>query len=192
VKGIVMTRLRNTDDSYGSLARSLHWLVAVLVFVQLGLGLYAAGLPFGLARLQWVSHHKSLGLAVLVLVLVRLAWRIADRPPPLPATMPRWQRAAASSTHRLLYAALIIAPLAGWLHASASGLSVSWFGWVQVPDLIAKRPEWADALKAVHRASVAVLGVLVALHVAGALQHALVARDGVVRRMLPGTGGRRA
>jgi cytochrome b561 len=146
-----MTQLRNTNDSYGIIAQSLHWLVAAFVFVQLGLGLYAAGLPVSLARLQWLSRHKSLGLAILALVLLRLAWRSMNRAPALPDSMPRWQRGAATTTHWLLYALLVLAPLAGWMHASAAGLSVNWFGLFQVPDLIPKQPELSELLKAVHR-----------------------------------------
>jgi cytochrome b561 len=180
-----MMQLRNTNKSYGIIAQSLHWLLAALVFVQLGLGLYAAGLPVSLARLQWLSRHKSLGLAILVLVFLRLAWRSMNRPPALPDSMPRWQRGAAATTHWLLYALLVLAPLAGWMHASAAGLSVNWFGLFQVPDLLPQQPELSKLLKAAHRVCVALLALLVLGHVGVALRHALVLRDGVMHRMLP-------
>lgn len=167
------------------MAQSLHWLVAVLILIQFGLGFYAARLPVSLARLQWLSHHKSLGLAILALMLVRLAWRATNRPPPLPDSMPRWQRKAAAAIHGLLYACLLLAPLAGWMHASAAGLSVNWFGLLPVPDLLPKQPEWSEFLKAVHRVSVALLGLLLLGHVGSALRHAFVLRDGIVQRMLP-------
>lgn len=167
------------------IAQLLHWLVAALVFVQLGLGLYAASLPVSLARLQWLSRHKSLGLAILALVLLRLAWRSMNRPPALPDSMPRWQRGAAATVHGLLYALLVLTPLAGWMHASAAGLSVNWFGLFQVPDLLPKQPELAELLKTAHRSCVALLALLVAGHAGMALRHALVLRDGVMHRMLP-------
>jgi len=166
-------------------AQSLHWLVAALVFVQFGLGLYAAGLTVSIARLQWLSRHKSLGLAVLALVLLRLAWRSANRPPALPDSMPSWQRRAAAIVHWLLYALLVLGALTGWMHASAAGLSVNWFGLFQVPDLLPKRPDLSELLRAVHRGFVALLAVLLLGHVGGALRHALVLRDGVMHRMLP-------
>lgn len=178
-------QIRNTNESYGIIAQSLHWLVAALVLVQLGLGLYAASLPVSLARLQWLSHHKSLGLAILALVLLRLAWRSMNPPPALPESMPRWQRGAASATHWLLYLLLLLAPLAGWMHASAAGLSVNWFGLFQVPDLISKQPELSDLLKTVHKGCVALLALLLLGHVGAALRHALVLRDGIAHRMLP-------
>jgi cytochrome b561 len=180
-----MARLRNTNESYGIIAQSLHWLVAALVFVQLALGLYAAGLPVSLARLQWLSRHKSLGLAILALVFLRLAWRSMNRPPALPDSMLRWERGTAATTHWLLYALLVLAPLAGWLHASAAGLSVNWFGVLQIPDLLPKNPEMSDFLKDLHRGCVALLALLVLGHVAGALRHAFALRDGIVYRMLP-------
>jgi len=178
-------RWRNSEQGYGIVAQALHWLVALLVFVQLGLGLYAAALPLGIARLEWLSRHKSLGLAVLALALTRLAWRVTSPPPALPGAMSRAERFAASATHRLLYALLILAPLAGWLYASAAGLSVNWFGLWLAPDLVPKDAHWAARWKLLHKFSVLLLTLLVVGHIGAALRHALVRRDGIVRRMLP-------
>ncbi|MEW5881373.1 MAG: cytochrome b [Pseudomonadota bacterium] len=184
-----MARWRNSTTSYGIVARSLHWLIAALVLVQLALGLYAANLPVSLARLQWLTRHKSVGLAILALMLLRLAWRLLDPPPPLPAFMPVWERRAALATHRLLYALLVLAPFAGWLYASAAGLSINWFGLFQVPDLVPKDRALAAVFRAAHVGLVAALSVLIALHIAAALRHALVLRDGVFDRMLPWRAG---
>jgi cytochrome b561 len=156
-----------------------------MVLMQLGLGVYAADLPVSLARLQWLSRHKSLGLAILAILLLRLAWRSMNQQPALPASMPRWQQRAARATHWLLYALLVLAPLSGWLHASAAGLSANWFGLFQVPDLIARNPELAAPLKYVHQACVALLAILLLGHAGAALWHAFVLRDGVLHRMLP-------
>jgi cytochrome b561 len=180
-----MANLRNSTEPYGIIAQAFHWLVAVLVLAQLGIGLYASNLPVSLARLQWLSHHKSLGLAILALVLLRLAWRALNPPPDLPASMPRWQRRAALATHRLFYLLLILAPLAGWLYSSAAGLSVNWFGLLPVPDLLSKDRQLADLFKALHIGLVALLALLVAVHVGAALRHGLFLRDGVMHRMLP-------
>ena len=178
-------RWRNSEHYYGMVAQALHWLVALLVFVQLGLGVYAAGLPLGIARLGWLSRHKSLGLAVLALALLRLAWRLVSAPPRLPASMSRAERLAAAGTHRLLYALLILAPLAGWMHASAAGLSVNWFGLWLVPDLVPKDALWAARFKLLHELAVLLLAMLLAGHIGAALRHALIRRDGILRRMLP-------
>ena len=180
-----MVNLRNSTESYGIIAQAFHWLVALLVLAQLGIGLYAANLPVSVARLRWLSHHKSLGLAILALVLLRLGWRALNPPPELARSMPRWERLAALATHRLFYLLLILAPLCGWLYASAAGLSVNWFGIFQVPDLVSKDRELATLFKALHIGLVALLALLVALHVGVALRHELVLRDGVMHRMLP-------
>ncbi len=180
-----MTSLRNTADSYGIIAQGLHWLLALLVFAQLSLGLYAAGLPLGIERLRWLSRHKSLGLAVLALALLRLAWRAANAPPALPASMSPRERRLALATHRLIYLLLILAPLAGWMHASAAGLSVNWFGLFLVPDLVPRSRALSELFRLAHLGCVALLAALVAGHVAAALRHALVLRDGVLHRMLP-------
>lgn len=180
-----MAHFRNSLESYGIIAQAFHWLVAVLVFAQFGIGVYAANLPVSLARLQWLSYHKSLGLGILALVLLRLAWRAANPPPALPAAMPHWERRAAVATHRLLYVLLLLAPLAGWHYASAAGLSVNWFGLFQVPDLVAKDRELAEFFKVLHIGLVALIALLLVAHVGGALRHALVRRDGIMHRMLP-------
>lgn len=180
-----MANLRNSTEPYGIIAQAFHWLVAFLVLVQIGIGLYAANLPVSLARLQWLSHHKSLGLAILALVLLRLGWRALNPPPELPSSMPRWQRLAALGTHRLFYVLLILAPFAGWLYASAAGLSVNWFGLLPLPDLLSKDRQLAELFKALHIGLVALLALLVAVHVGAALRHGLLLRDGVMHRMLP-------
>ncbi len=180
-----MPHFRNSAKSYGIMAQAFHWLVAVLVLAQFGIGLYAANLPVSLARLQWLSHHKSLGLGILALVLLRLAWRAANPPPALPVVMPLWERRVAAANHRLLYVLLVFAPLAGWLYASAAGLSVNWFGLFQVPDLVPKDRELAEFLKALHIGLVALMALLLAPHIGGALRHAFVRRDGIMHRMLP-------
>src|SRR5438552_15470074 len=107
-----MVNLRNSTESYGIIAQAFHWLVALLVLAQLGIGLYAANLPVSLARLRWLSHHKSLGLAILALVLLRLGWRALNRPPGLPGSLPRCERRAALATHRLFYLPLLPPPFA--------------------------------------------------------------------------------
>jgi cytochrome b561 len=180
-----MVSFRNSTDSYGTVALALHWIVAALVFAQLAIGVYAANLPISLARLQWLARHKSLGLAILVLVLLRLAWRALNAPPALPHAMPQWERRAAHATHWAIYVLLVLAPLAGWLYASAAGLSVNWFGLFQVPDLVGKDRALAAVFKALHIGLVALLALLLVLHIGAALRHALVLRDGIAHRMLP-------
>lgn len=181
-----MARLQNSQEAYGIIAQALHWCVAALVFVQIPLGLYAANLPVSLARLQWLSHHKSLGITILALMLARLAWRLFHKPPPLPGTMPRWECRAAHAMHWALYLFALLAMLAGWLYASAAGLSVNWFGLALIPDLIAKNAGIAPLFRELHHVLVALLVLLLIVHIGAALRHAYLLRDNVMQRMLPG------
>lgn len=157
--------------------------MAILVVAQIPVGVYAADLPLGIQRLVWISHHKSIGITILALMLMRLVWRWMCPPPGLPATMPRWQRRTAWLTHWALYVLLIGAAMVGWLSVSAYGLSINWFGYGVVPDLIGKNKALADALLILHRLLVWTLVVLIVVHVTAALRHA-VRRDGVMWRIL--------
>jgi len=180
-----MARFLNSEGAYGIIAQALHWCVAALIFIQLPLGLYAANLPVSMARLQWLSYHKSLGLTILMLVLVRVAWRWIDAPPPQTDIMAQWERRAALAMHRLLYIVPVLAMLAGWLYASAAGLSVNWFGLILIPDLIAKNTAIAPVFKGLHHGLVGLLALLLVGHVGATVRHAFILHDKVAQRMLP-------
>jgi cytochrome b561 len=176
---------RNSPVRYGSVAQFLHWAIVVLLVVQVTLGKIAHELPLGLERLVMIARHKSVGITILGLALVRLAWRWIDRPPP-PPPMPRWQELAARLNHGALYALLFALPLTGWLMSSAANRPASWFGLLQLPDFIAPDPGLKELFMEVHELLVNVLFVLAGLHVAAALKHQFIDRDGLLQRMLPG------
>lgn len=176
---------RNSSVRYGSVAQFLHWAIFVLLIIQVTLGKVAHELPVGLERLVMMSRHKSFGITILGLALLRLAWRWIDRPPP-PPPMPRWQEIAARLNHWALYALLFALPLTGWLMSSAANRPVSWFGLAQLPDFIAPNPGLKEVFEEVHEALVYVLLLLAGVHVAAALKHQFVDRDGLLWRMLPG------
>jgi len=180
-----LARFLNSESAYGIIAQVLHWCVAALIFMQIPLGLYAANLPVSMARLQWLSYHKSLGMTILMLMLLRLVWRLIDAPPALPGTMTTLERHAALAMHRALYLVPILAMFAGWLYASAAGLSVNWFGLILIPDLIAKNTELAPLFKGLHHGLVGLMVVLLIGHIGAAARHAFWLRDDLVRRMLP-------
>ncbi len=175
---------RNTSERYGYVAQGLHWLIVGLLIVQVTLAKIAAGLPLGLDRLALLARHKSFGITILALAVIRLGWRLYDRPPPLPP-MPRWQLVAARVNHAALYILLFAMPITGWIMSSASNYPVSWFGLVQLPDLAAPDRALKELLKLVHKSLSYGLFALVGLHLAGALKHQLVDRDGLLFRMLP-------
>ena len=176
---------RNSPLRYGSVAQSLHWLIVALLIVQVTLGEVADGLPNGLDKLAVLARHKSFGITILALAIARLCWRLFDPPPP-PPPMPRWQLLVARLNHWALYALLFLLPLSGWLMSSASNYPVSWFGLVQLPDLVSPDPDAKARFRELHHTLIDVLLVLVALHVAAALKHQFVNRDGLLWRMLPG------
>lgn len=171
------------SQRYTPVAISLHWLLALLVVGGFGLGWFMTDLPLSPDKLKYYAWHKWIGVSVFLLAVLRLAWRLGHRPPPLPAGTPPWQRLAADWTHRLLYLLIFVLPLSGWLYSSASGYPVVYLGLVQLPDLVAKDKVLADLLHEVHELLAWGLCALVAVHFAAALKHQFVDRDGLLRRM---------
>jgi len=179
--------LRNTPSSYGSIAKLLHWSIVVLIITQLVLAISAHDLPNGLRKLELLAWHKSFGMLILTLALVRLAWRYANPRPVPPADMPRWQRLAAVGTHRLLYALILLQPLIGWVMSSYKNYPVSFFGLFQWPDLVAPDEGMHELFKKVHEWLARVLVTVAIIHASAALYHHFGRRDDVLRRMLPFT-----
>lgn len=176
---------RNSSVRYGYVAQTLHWVVVALLIVQVTLGNIADSLPLGLEKLAILARHKSFGITILGIAVIRLAWRYFNRPPP-PPPMPRWQHVAANLNHWALYALLFAMPLSGWLMSSASNYPVSWFGLAQLPDFVAPDRELKDLFHELHHLFAWFLYALVGLHLAAALKHQFVDRDGLLFRMLPG------
>ena len=127
---------KNTLTRYGAVAQLFHWAIVALVITQFVLALWVEGLS-PIRKIGSSATHKSIGITILGLALLRLAWRFFNPVPPLPAGVPRWQDRAARVSHFLLYALLFITPLLGWFMSSARAFSVSWFGLVTLPDFIA-------------------------------------------------------
>lgn len=173
-----------TAARYDPVAIAAHWLLALLIGANLGLGLYMSGLPLSPLQLRLFNWHKWAGITILVLSALRLLWRLTHRPPP-DVPMPRWQSRAARAVHRALYALFFIVPLAGWGYSSATGFPVVWFGVLPLPDFAPVDRAWADALKGLHQAAALSLALLVALHAAAALKHQWIDRNGLLRRMHP-------
>jgi len=170
---------------YTATAIVLHWLIALAILCTFSVGVYMHELPLSPMKLRIYSWHKWAGVTIFLLVLVRLAWRLGHRPPPLPASMPAWQRWAAEGTHVLLYVLMVAIPLSGWLMSSAKGFQTVYFGVLPIPDLLSKNPELGDQLKELHEALNFLMLAVVGGHVAAALKHHLMDRDDVLTRMLP-------
>lgn len=168
---------------YTRTAIVLHWLIAILVIGQFAWGWWMQEIPKQPVgpRVDAFNLHKSVGMTILALMALRLLWRFAHPPPPLPP-MPRWQAWAARSTHVLLYAVLLVHPLVGYLGSEFSGYPVKYFG-MTLPSWAGKDVALKDLLSVAHLATSWVIATLVVLHIAGALKHALVERDGLLARM---------
>lgn len=181
-----------TPQRYNALAMALHWLLAAALLGTFCLGLYMADLPFSPQRLKYYSWHKWAGMSILILSVLRLLWRLTHRPPALPTAveqaMPAWQRAAHHGTHHLLYLLFFAVPLIGWAYSSAAGFPVVLFGVLPMPDLLAPDKALAELVKPWHEIAAWALAALAALHVAAALKHQWIDRDGLINRMLPGRG----
>ncbi len=168
---------------YTTPAIVLHWLVALLIFVGLALGLYMVNLPLSPEKLRLYSYHKWNGVTVWMLVMIRLAWRLRHGPPPLPAGIAAWQRRASAIVHGLLYVLMIAIPLSGWMMSSAKGFQTVWFGVLPLPDLLEKNRALGDLLAAVHKILNFTLLALLALHIGAALQHHFIERLPFLQRM---------
>ena len=178
--------LRNTRARWGALSQLFHWLIAALIAVQVVLGLTGVALPLGMAKLATLARHKSLGITILGLALLRLGWRAVNPTPALPGNLRPYERRLARLTHAALYALLIALPLTGWMMSSARGFPVSWFNLVQLPNLLSRSVPLYHTLVRVHVALAITLGAVLTLHIAAAIKHHFVLRDDILRRMLPG------
>lgn len=178
-------QFQNTLERWGEPAKLLHWLVVLLIIAQFVLANIAEDLPLGMQKLSLLARHKSVGITILALALLRLAWRSMNPTPTLPTSVKPLQQKLAHLTHVLLYALLFAMPLSGWAMSSAKNYPVSWFGMIQLPDLVAPSEPLFQLLRETHDTLSSILLALAALHVAGALKHQFIDRDGVLRRMLP-------
>lgn len=175
-------------DRYSRGAIAFHWAIAALVLLNLAIGLLHDSLPR-----EWkvMPLHKSVGITVLVLTLARLGWRLMHRPPQLPEALPAWERALARGVHWIFYILLFAMPLTGWVFSSNPDRPrpFNWFGLVDVP-LLPVSSGFAEAAKESHELLGWTMAALVILHIAAALRHQFLLRDGVLAHMLPWARGR--
>lgn len=182
----MMNNLKNTPDAYGLITKSLHWLIGALILFLIGLGLYMTSLEPTAAIFPLYARHKSFGVVVLVLALIRIGWHLYSKRPALAGTFKPWEKKAAEAGHFFLYVAMLGMPLSGWLMSSAAGRSVSVFGLFTLPDLVTKDEALKDIFKETHEVLAYALIATICVHVLAALKHHFINKDGVLRRMLPG------
>lgn len=176
--------MSRSTEGFGAVARALHWLMAAMVLAMLFIGVGMVTTVSG--RYEWlVGIHKPLGIAILLLVLLRFGNRLWRPAPALPADMPGWQRLAAKGSHILLYALMAAMPLLGWAMLSAGGYPIVLYGPIHLPPIA---PHDAPLYALLHGAHVVLAYLLFATilaHLGAALFHALIRRDGVFGSMAP-------
>ena len=176
---------QSPPNRYSAVAQGFHWLIAALIVLQFTLGWTALELPLGARKLARLDWHKSFGMTILMLAVLRLSWRLFNRPPELPDGMSKIERLLAKLTHVAFYVLLFAMPLTGWLMSSAKNYSVSWFGLFTWPNLIGKNEDNFDLLRSTHEFLSWALLVLAILHILAALKHHFWNKDDVLVRMLP-------
>ncbi len=170
---------------YHPFLRTLHWLMALFIFAALALGVWATQLPRGDARSEVLFVHKSFGVAVQALIVVRIVARLALGSPPYAVALGRLVHAGARAAHVLLYALMIAMPVSGYLTSSAGGHEVSFFGLFSLPNLVGQNKALDEGASQAHFVFAWAIGVILALHLAAVVWHARFKRDTVLTRMWP-------
>ena len=174
----------NSAERWGSVQIGLHWLIAVLLLVQLVAGWMMTDRQPGELQNFLYTLHKNLGLIVLILAVVRLGWRWANPVPELPADMPPWQVTSAKVTHFLLYLLLFLLPVTGFFYTALGGFPVPFLMIWNLEQLVPVNKDLGLWFKTAHLSLLWLLYLVLFLHIAGALQHHLVRKDAVLRRMM--------
>jgi cytochrome b561 len=170
---------------YGTTAKVLHWLVVALLLVQYLIGWLMPDIHRNMKPGAPVTFHISIGILILLLIVLRLAWRLTHPVAP-ESSLPAWQRLSSEAVHWLLYALVLATTVTGWLFASFRGWSISFFYLVPIPMLASDNAAAGKAIDGLHQAMEWTLLAVIGLHVAAALAHHFIYRDRIMQRMLPG------
>ncbi len=178
-------KLRNTTERWGAGAKCLHWTLALAIFVMMALGWIMTAWPKSPAKFEMYFVHKSLGIVILALMVLRLCWRLLNPTPRLPKTLKPYERVLAHGTHALLYLLLLAMPVSGWVINSAANFPLKVFGLFNLPPLVGPDKAVQGQAEVVHLWLFWIVGGLLVLHIGAALKHHFVLRDEVLARMLP-------
>jgi cytochrome b561 len=182
---------KNAAGSWGAVAKSFHWVLALLILCQLTLGKIAEGVRLSPLKLDLFVWHKSIGVTILLLVILRLAWRVNHSPPSAPAGIPGWETKLARIGHISLYLLMFAVPLTGWWISDTSRIPFKAYWLVPVPDLMPADKSASELASDVHGALTALLMLVVLIHIAAALRHHFFLHNNILTRMLPWRGSTR-
>ena len=179
------------EPSYRTTARLIHWVMAVLLLMTIPAGfmMVREGIARPLQDTLFI-FHKNVGVVLLLLAVARLAYRWRHPAPPLPPAVPDWQRRAAAASHAALYVLIFAMPILGYVRVRAGGFPIEGLDAIGFPSLVPRSDALAEVAKSLHFYGAIAITLLIAVHVAAALQHGLLRRDGVFSRMWPPFGGR--
>lgn len=177
--------LQNTERTWGTVAIALHWLIAIMILGQLLLGTIAAEARISPLKLDLFAWHKSVGVSILVLVVLRIAWRLGNPPPNAPEGIMVWEERVAKAGHRLLYLLMVAVPVTGWWVSDTSRIPFRLFRTFPVPDLMAPDRELSELAADVHGVLAMLLLAVIVVHILAAFRHHFVLRNDTLLRMLP-------
>ena len=178
--------LKNTTNSYGVVAKGFHWLLFLMLTFSIVAGNFLASMPKGAEKLQAAGMHKSFGAVILMLIMLRLVWRLINKTPRLPDETTAGEAFMATAMHRGLYVLMFAQPLSGIMMSQAAGFPVSFFGLFEFPVFLDKNPELAKTFLSIHGTVWILLIIAVIGHAGAALHHHFIRKDNVLKQMTPG------
>lgn len=182
----IASRTKAPIQHYDPVAKTLHWLMALAILFLIAFGLYMVTQPPSMRTYRLFDFHKAVGVSLMVLAMLRLAWRFYRPPPPMLIEGAKaWEIWLAHGVHVVLYALMIVIPIFGWIGASASGLPMSFFGLAPIPGLPVADQRLQDFALAIHGWLNWIFMIVIVLHIAGALKRHFIVRDTTLMRMLP-------
>ena len=177
--------LRNTTETYGPVSKLNHWRIALRIIGLIWLGWYMVDLTY---YHEWqkfsLMAHRALGMVVLLLAALKIAWVIGSKLPDFVGSQKPWERAAASATHHLLYLVMLLVPLTGYIISTSNGDPIPFFGWFDIPALFTAGTQVRDIAIDVHYYLAYAVAVIVLMHAAGALKHQFIVKDGTLGRIV--------
>ncbi len=178
--------MKNTANTFGVVAKSFHWLLFLMLTFSIVAGNFLASMPKGAEKLEAAGMHKSFGIVLLTLIMLRLVWRLINETPRLPNETTAGEAFIAKAMHWGLYVLMFAQPLAGIMMSQAAGFPVSFFGFFELPVFLDKNPELAKTFLSIHGTVWILLVIAVIGHAGAALHHHFIRKDNVLKQMTTG------